>query len=69
MPLKSLTMKILVMLLTFLLGIGVSRLSINHQRAKIVSLTNPTDKNMLIFEGTVLKIGPAVPVGFTHSTG
>jgi hypothetical protein len=54
------SIKILIALITFVLGVGLSRLMI-RQHVTPVSTVNTEDEKSLIFEGTVLKIGPPVP--------
>jgi hypothetical protein len=57
---KRLTIRILIATISFVLGVGLSRLII-RQDVTPVSTVNTADETSLIFEGTVLKIGPPVP--------
>ena len=59
--------KILIALLTFVLGVAVSHLSVVQYNEVSVSSVNSEDREFLIFEGTVLSIGPSVPPSGTSA--
>lgn len=61
MSIKRLTIRILIALLTFLIGVAVSQFRIIRQREASVTTVNSGDEKTLILEGIVLKIGPPVP--------